>query len=135
MPKEDPIDTMIAKMSPPVAKTVAALRALVKTKVPGVTEKAQAAWKTINFDRNGGLIAIGGHANWATIGFMRGTELDDPEGRLQGTGKTMRNVRIEPGTPIPRAYLSKLIAQAVKLNDEHGPPSGVGRAWGGAKRR
>jgi len=130
----DPIEAMIAKLAPPVADTVRALRALVHRTVPGVTERAQPAWKTINFDYQGGLIAIGGHASWATIGFMRGVELDDPRGKLQGTGKTMRNVRVLPGEPLPRAYLVKLIEQAKTLNHQFGAPEGVGRRWGGGSK-
>ena len=132
MPAKDPDEALLRSFSPPVRATVEALRKLVKDTVPGVLEKAQPAWKGFNFDYEGGLIAIAGHAKWATLGFMRGVELDDPEGRLQGTGKTMRNVRIEPGAPVRDPYIVRLIRQAAALNERLGAPKGVGRAWGGA---
>jgi len=127
------VEQMILTFPSEVAATVRALRALVREMVPDATEKAQPAWRTINFDHHGGLIALGGHAKWATIGFMRGVELADPEKRLQGTGKTMRNIRVDPAVPIPRAYLVRLIGEAAALNEREGPPPGVGRAWGGAR--
>jgi hypothetical protein len=125
-----------------VRQLVETLRPLVKEVVPGVSEKAQPAWKTLNFDHQGGLIALGGHARWATLAFVRGVELDDPEGRLSGTGVAMRNLRLEPGGgPLPREYLVGLIRQAAALNQASGPPSTVRRPRrrprpaGGPRRR
>lgn len=46
------------------------------------------------------------------VGFFRGAELDDPAGLLQGTGKLMRHVRIEPGDDLDAAALKALIRSA-----------------------
>jgi hypothetical protein len=127
------VAAMLRGFAPEVRATVEALRALVKATVPGVAEKAQIAWKGFNYDHEGGLIAIAGHASWATLGFMRGVELDDPEHRLIGTGKTMRSVRVADREAVRDPYLVALIRQATALNERLGAPSGVGRAWGGGK--
>ncbi len=99
--------------------------------MPGVTEKAQPGWKTFNFDHNGALAAVSAYQNWASVGFVRGAELEDAEGILEGTGKGMRHVKVKRGDAVPRASLVSLLKQAARLNEELGPPKGIGRAWGG----
>jgi hypothetical protein len=46
------------------------------------------------------------------VGFFQGTELPDPHGLLEGTGKFMRHVKVRPGEPIDEAALTKLIEAA-----------------------
>ena len=41
-----------------------------------------------------GLAALAAHAKWASLMFMRGADLDDPDGLLEGTGKKMRHVKL-----------------------------------------
>jgi hypothetical protein len=56
-------------------------------------------------------------------GFFHGAALPDPACLLQGTGKSMRHVRLRVGTPTDTAALSKLIETAcsqVKAQVENG---------------
>jgi hypothetical protein len=46
------------------------------------------------------------------VGFFQGTELSDPDGLLEGSGKFMRHVKIRPGGTIDEAALTKLIGEA-----------------------
>lgn len=46
------------------------------------------------------------------VGFFHGAELPDPTGLLQGTGKSMRHVKLKPGEKIDDAALKKLIHAA-----------------------
>lgn len=46
------------------------------------------------------------------VGFFQGTELPDPKGLLEGTGKLMRHVKIRLGDPIDDAALTSLIENA-----------------------
>ena len=46
------------------------------------------------------------------VGFFRGAELPDPARLLQGTGKSMRHVKLRPGTNINGAALHQLIEVA-----------------------
>ncbi len=63
-----------------------------------------------------GFIHIATYAEHVNIGFDHGTELDDPEGLLQGTGKRIRHVRLHRASDMKQAGLIHLIEQAV----EHG---------------
>jgi hypothetical protein len=46
------------------------------------------------------------------VGFFRGTEIADPNGLLEGTGKFMRHVKLSPEREIDAAALTKLIETA-----------------------
>jgi hypothetical protein len=46
------------------------------------------------------------------VGFFRGAELADPEHLLEGTGKSMRHVKLRPGQDINAKALMKLIKTA-----------------------
>jgi len=46
------------------------------------------------------------------VGFFKGAELADPAGLLQGTGKSMRHVKLRPGEAVDEAALRSLIEAA-----------------------
>jgi len=46
------------------------------------------------------------------VGFFRGSELSDPTGLLEGTGKLMRHVKLHPGGDVDSEALTKLIRAA-----------------------
>ena len=57
------------------------------------------------------------------VGFFRGASLSDPAGILQGTGKSMRHVKLRPGSPTNAAALGNLIHAAysdIKARVENG---------------
>jgi hypothetical protein len=41
-----------------------------------------------------GLGALAPHTNWVSLGFLRGAALDDPDGLLEGTGASVRHVKL-----------------------------------------
>jgi len=53
--------------------------------------------------------AFKAHVN---VGFFRGALLPDPDGLLEGTGKSMRHVKLRPGQDIDEAALNQLIHAA-----------------------
>jgi hypothetical protein len=53
--------------------------------------------------------AFTAHVN---VGFFNGSELADPAGLLEGTGRFMRHVKLAPGREIDLAALSTLIETA-----------------------
>lgn len=46
------------------------------------------------------------------VGFFQGTELADPDGLLEGTGKFMQHVKVPPGVRVNEDALTKLINEA-----------------------
>jgi hypothetical protein len=55
--------------------------------------------------------AFTAHVN---VGFFQGATLPDPEGLLEGGGKTMRHVKLRPGVPVETAALEALITAAYR---------------------
>jgi hypothetical protein len=57
------------------------------------------------------------------VGFFQGATLPDPARLLQGTGQSMRHVKLRPGTAIDAVSLSRLIEAAysdIKARIENG---------------
>jgi len=55
-----------------------------------------------------------GYSKHVNLGFCDGAALSDPAGLLEGTGKTMRHVKVRPGADFPAASLSQLIVSAAR---------------------
>ena len=55
---------------------------------------------------------VGIYRDHVNVGFFPGTELLDPAGILEGTGKYMRHVKLSPSTDIDSRALSNLIDAA-----------------------
>jgi hypothetical protein len=57
----------------------------------------------------GYVCAFSAHVN---VGFFLGAEVDDPEGLLVGTGKSMRHVKVRPDEEVDPQALTRLIQAA-----------------------
>ena len=88
------------------------LRKLVLRVVPDAEEKVHRPWKTIAYGLRGKFCAISPHQSWVNLQFHGGSGLDDPDGLLEGTGKSMRHVKVRSERDAKRAALRKLVASA-----------------------
>lgn len=57
-----------------------------------------------------GYVAV--HRAHVNVGFFLGTSLPDPACILQGTGRFMRHVKVQPGALLDEAALKELVAAA-----------------------
>ena len=57
---------------------------------------------------------VGAFRAHVNIGFFQGAALPDPEGLLEGTGKSMRHVKIKPDQDVNAEALLALIAAAYR---------------------
>ncbi len=60
-----------------------------------------------------GFVHIATYAQHVNLGFDRGTELEDPDGLLQGTGKLTRHIRLNQVADLKQASVANLIEGAV----------------------
>jgi Domain of unknown function (DU1801) len=72
-----------------------------------------------------GFIHIATYAGHVNLGFDRGTELDDPDKKLKGTGKLIRHIRLNSVTDIKDDSVIQLIAQAVSQGRTMAEEKGV----------
>lgn len=59
------------------------------------------------------FVHIAVYARWVNIGFQRGSELDDPERLLQGTGRWVRHIRISEPRDLDRAHMRAFVRAAL----------------------
>lgn len=58
------------------------------------------------------------------VGFFLGSELADPTGLLEGTGKRMRHVKLRPGEAVSEKALAELVRAAYKCARSCAPRRG-----------
>jgi hypothetical protein len=63
--------------------------------------------------RSDAFISVVGYPKWVTLFFLNGTDLDDPNGLLEGQGKQVRSIRLKHPADINTPEVEALIAQAV----------------------
>jgi len=61
------------------------------------------------------FIHLPAYTKYVNLGFNAGSELNDPEKRLQGTGAKIRHIRINQAEDLDDRYIIDLIEQAVAL--------------------
>jgi hypothetical protein len=94
---------------------VKGLRWLVKRTLAGCEEYVN-PWKIPSFDSNGTVCGFMTGKEHVTFIFLRGAALPDPDGLLEGTGKSVRHVKVRSVKDVKRPALEKLILEAAKLN-------------------
>ncbi|MGI6083124.1 MAG: DUF1801 domain-containing protein [Limnochordia bacterium] len=66
-----------------------------------------------------GMGALGAFSRWVSLVFFRGTDLHDPSGLLEGSGKRLRHVKLRSLDEFEkhRAALQELIEMASRVGD------------------
>ena len=110
------IDEFLETYPDNIAELASLLRSFVKTQAPEASETLHAGWRVITFGATSGserrFCAIAPHANWVNLQFHEGAELADPDNLLEGTGQSMRHVKIHSAAHLSDA-LATLIQAAV----------------------
>ena len=111
----DPVEEFLGRYDPEVRKLALAARALVRRLVPDAEENLLRPWKTVAYGRSKKFCAISPHKDWVNLQFHGGISLPDPSGLLEGTGKSMRHVKIESLRDLKRKPLAELVREAARL--------------------
>ncbi|MCZ7582158.1 MAG: YdeI/OmpD-associated family protein [Deltaproteobacteria bacterium] len=120
MGKKDPrVDAYIAKSAAFARPILTHLRRLVHKACPDVEETIK--WNFPNFEYHGLMCNMAAFMAHCSFGFLKGTQLDDPQGYLQKVGRTAMGQfgRITSLKDLPpdRAIVA-FVKQAAKLNAE-----------------
>ncbi len=91
-----------------------ALRRLIRQSVPAADELVK--WQRPVYELNGPLCYLQATKKHINLGFFKGDQLHDPEGLLEGAGKSMRHIRIHAPNDVRHAGIADLLDQAVRLN-------------------
>ncbi|MDX2038735.1 MAG: DUF1801 domain-containing protein [Isosphaeraceae bacterium] len=93
---------------------LAELRAMVLSVAPGIAEEYKWSRPCYSTAAGGKFCYLHRTKDHVTIGFDRGASLRDPQGRLEGTGKLMRHVKIRESVDLDRPALLALLREAVE---------------------
>lgn len=107
-----PADPFFAQQPPELREYLEALRALVKKAAPGARESMK--WGMPYYELKGGFCALYTSKTYAALNIMAPPEkLDDPGGKLEGTGKTMRHLKVRSAADIDEASILRWVKAAV----------------------
>ncbi len=126
MPSEQQLADLVERRAPVIRQLYLETHALVLETLPDVeysvdTKDGMIGYGARQYGYDGwGLAALGPYTNWVSLMFMRGTDLDDPDGLLEGTGKRMRHVKLRSLEAFGerRDALVTMIEAAAKLNQQ-----------------
>ena len=117
------LDRIIAKQPPAMAKLTRDVLERMRARFPGATELVYDKKRSlvIGFcpdDRASHVInSIATYSKWINLYFFEGDNLPDPEGLLQGTGTTVRSIRITDAKDLDRPAVKALMAAALAAAD------------------
>lgn len=121
MPEE--LDRIIARRPPAMAKLTREVLKKLRPRFPGAAEFVYDKKNSLvigfgSTDRPSSVInSIAVYTKWINLYFFEGDTLPDPEGLLQGTGSTVRSIRIESAADLDRPAVKELMAAALKCAD------------------
>ena len=130
-PPQKQLDGFMAKYEPTLAaKAKKALRKM-RARLPGAIEMVydNFNWLVIGFSPTPrpseamfSLVLV--PSGWVTLCFLRnGAKLKDPNKLLRGSGKRIRNIRLEGAGDLDSPAVEALIAQSLKLAGDPFEPS------------
>ena len=112
------LDRAIQRYPPEVAAVAAAALKKLRARYPGarqlVFERRQSL--PIGFapaGRGNPVFSVVLYPRWVRFFFLEGVAIDDPQGRLEGTGNQVRSIRLDAGAAmLDEPYIRGLMAQA-----------------------
>ena len=111
MPDKD-IEAWVSAHDAPVAAILEAAREAIKGEVPGTVEWIN-GWKMLAFGprpkMNACQFVLDARADRVNLEFAAGAALDDPSGLLEGTGKSLRHLKLRQPSDLSRPEVRALI--------------------------
>lgn len=87
-------------------------RELIRDAYPQATESIK--WNQLVYEIDGSnRFYIAYFTDHVNLGFMQGSDLDDPESILEGTGKNMRHVKLRDPTELENPGVRSLVENAL----------------------
>jgi hypothetical protein len=130
-PPDRQLLTYLSPYDPQVTSLALALREVVLEEAPEARESLVNGYAvSIGFSFTGkplkdGFCHVVTYSTHVNLGFNRGSSLPDPEGVLEGSGKSMRHIRIrnydDLNRPLVRRFLRAAIEQVAQPSKQSSP--------------
>jgi hypothetical protein len=129
----DEIDRFLEAYTPDIRDLTQQVRALIASVTPDADEYLKVGWKVIWYgfgpkmpDQFAVVMPTRNHVG---LGFAYGTDLPDPKGKLEGTGKRMRHVKLRTAADAADPAIAALLrAQVALQRAERGAAKGKAKA-------
>ena len=110
------VDQYIASLPEDIQAITESLRELILHFSPELKEEYK--WSMPNYSYNGLVCYLQASKKHVNLGFQKGNELEEKDIHqlLQGTGKTMRHIRITQMEDIKPEVFTSFIQEAIELN-------------------
>jgi len=136
----DEIDRFLEAYPPDIRDLTHQVRALIASVTPNADEYLKLGWKVIWYgfgpkmpDQFAVVMPTRNHVG---LGFAYGRDLPDPKGKLEGTGKRMRHVKLRTAADAEDPAIAALLrAQVALLRAERAAPKGKARARAKAPKK
>lgn len=106
----------LERLDPDTRPVVEALRRIIHDTVPDADVSIK--WGQPTWKRRGLLCYIAPGRDHVTLGFHRGARLDDRHGLLEGSGKSMRHIRVRSVVEIDGPAIRDLVRQAAAIDGD-----------------
>lgn len=118
-------DDVFGKSPPKVAALASALAALLRALNPACVEVARPGDKAVSFGWGAAKMSqayayLMPQKDRVNLGFYQGANLPDPAGLLEGTGKSMRHVKVHDEALAQSAPLRALVLAAMEKSRANG---------------
>ncbi|MBV8686333.1 MAG: hypothetical protein JOZ90_05080 [Alphaproteobacteria bacterium] len=112
------LDSFLDKFEPAVAARARLYLGRMKARLPGAQVLVYDNYNALAIGFAPGeraseaVLSLAVFPRWVTLCFLSGAGLTDPEGRLKGSGKRVRHVRLLAEDSLEDPYVAALIAEA-----------------------
>lgn len=114
-PVPDPaIDSIIAELPRDMGKIAKAVRSVIWETAPGLEECVK--WNAPNWKGNSLVLCLMVYPDHLNLGFWRGADLAASSKLVEGTGKSLRHVKLKDAELAQSSGLKRLIRDAVALD-------------------
>jgi hypothetical protein len=117
-----PIDGFFTKQPPELRAILDELRALIEKIAPDAASSIK--WGMPFFTRDGNMMcalaAHRAHVSLILVGSPEGYADQDPDGRLEGTGKGGRHLKLKSLADLPRAQVARWLQTAARIAHSKG---------------
>ena len=111
---EKTVETYLAGLSGERQQVALALRGLIRKAAPGLNEAGN--WNCPWYVGTGNVCSIMAFRDHVNLAFFRGSELEDKNKLLEGTGKGMRHVKVMNLKDLRKQAVAQLVTEADQLD-------------------
>jgi len=128
----DDVDRFLEGYAPDIRDLAQQVRALIASVAPDADESLKPGWKVIWYGFGTKMpeqfAVVMPTKNHVGLGFTHGTELPDPAGKLEGTGKRMRHVKLRTAADVADPSVATMLRVQVALRKAEGKGGKPARA-------